>query len=321
LSKKPKSFGGGSNTFSWLFKKWAKRKGDKIVRNINKSNMAIIIAHLADENEVAVAKQQGCYIIHRLDEYFEKNEDEFRRNKHEKIIRLNRYADVTVFQSRFVFNNVYPFIKPKKYRIIHNGSNPEQFCPAKKAGSYIGHVTWGIDTKKRLGLLYEFIKKHPDEQFLLVGRHKESPFDFNLPNVRIIGKIRRKKMPKYFRMMKLLYFPSEKDPCPNTVIEAILSGVPVCYNSDGGTSELVRGQTINMPFRQQEGRDMQVKSDSVEANRTCGLPLDNADDMLRNLEPFRVNCLKRKDLYFTRAFEKYMMAIYEEKNDLVEYEK
>lgn len=308
LSKKPKSFGGGSNTFSWLFKKWAKRKGDKVVRNINKADLAIIIAHLADKNEIAAAKQRGCYIIHRLDEYFEKNEDEFRRDKHEKIIQLNRYADVTVFQSRFVFNNVYPFIKPKNYRIIHNGSDPEQFYPAKETGIYIGHVTWGIDTKKRLDLLYEFIEQHPDEQFLLVGRHKGSPFDFNMPNVRIIGKIRRKKMPKYFRMMKLLYFPSEKDPCPNTVVEAILSGVPVCYNSEGGTSELVKGQPCNMVEKRREERGVMRVGDELGENKVCGLPLEDVEELLSDLGPFRANCLKREDLHFERVFEEYMTA-------------
>ena len=308
LSKKPTSFGGGSNTFSGLFQKWAKKKGYKVARNINKADLAIIIAHLADEKDVAVARQKGRYLIHRLDEYFEQNEDEFRRNKHEKIIQLNRYADVTIFQSRFVFNNVYPFIKPKNYRIIHNGSDPEQFYPSKEAGTYIGHATWGTDTKKRLDLLHEFIKQHPDEQFLLVGRHKESPFDFNMPNVRAIGKIRQNMMPKYFRMMKLLYFPSEKDPCPNTVVEAILSGVPVCYNSVGGTSELVKGQASNIGEKGREEGDVMRVGDELGENKVCGLPLEDVEKLLSDLEHFRANCLKRNDLHFERVFEEYMTA-------------
>ena len=78
-----------------------------------------------------------------------------------------------------------------------------------------------------------------------------------------------------------MYFPSEKDPCPNTVIEAILSGVPVCYNSVGGTVELVRN---------------------------CGEPLDNADKLLANLEQYRNRCFDREDLYFEKVFEKYLNA-------------
>ncbi len=308
LSKRPKSIGGGSNTFSWLFRKWAKQNGHKICWKIANSDLAIVIAHFGEEDEIRKTKGKGSYIIHRLDEYFEPNEDDARRRKHEKIIQLNRFTDLTVFQSRFVFDNVYPYIKPKKYRIIHNGSDPDLFYPAKEVGRYIGHITWGVDTKKRLDLLYEFIKRHPHETFLLIGRHKESAFDFNLPNVRLIGKVRRGKVPKYFRMMKLLYFPSEKDPCPNAVIEAILSGIPVCYNPDGGTSELVNGLTRNM-LDVREGENSIERESVVEEHMVCGLPLAHADDMLRNLEPFRVNCLRRKDLHFSTVFDQYIAAI------------
>jgi glycosyltransferase involved in cell wall biosynthesis len=305
LSKRPKRIGGGSNTFSWLFKKWAKRNGYKIVRKMDKADVAIIIAHFGDEDEINKAKSNGCYVIHRLDEYFEKNEDETRRRKHEKIVRLNALTDLTIFQSWFVFDNVYPYIKPKNYRIVHNGSDPELFYPARDMGQFIGHVTWGVDQRKRLEILNEFIKEHPQESFLLIGRQKESPFSFAFPNVRVIGKVSRKKMPKYYRMMKLLYFPSEKDPCPNTVIEAILSGVPVCHNPIGGTVELVNGWTENSSSmrEREEGRE---KRNEEKHKMVCGLPLDDADEMLRNLEPFRANCLSRKDLHFSRVFEQYM---------------
>jgi glycosyltransferase involved in cell wall biosynthesis len=281
LSVRPKSIGGGSNTFAGLFKKWAKKRGNKIVRNIERADLAIIIAHLADQDDLIRAKQNGCHIIHRLDEYFEENESDARRKKHSKIISLNRHADITVFQSRFVCENVYPHIEPRQYRIIHNGSDPEKFYPAKETGKYIGHVTWGIDSKKRLDLLYEFIGKHPQEQFLLIGRHKESSIDFNLPNVQWVGKVPRRKMPRYYRKMKLLYFPSEKDPCPNTVVEAILSGVPVCYNPDGGTPELVKD---------------------------CGESLDSVDLLRANLQTYRERCFFRKELHFDNVFEQYLSA-------------
>jgi len=300
LSKQPKAMGGGANTFSWLFSKYAKRRGLKIVWKIGLADMAVIIAHLAEEEAIREAKSNGCYIIHRLDEYFEKNEDAFRQWKHEKIIRLNRYANLTIFQSQFVFRNVYPFIKPKNYRIIHNGGDHELFFPSKEQGNYIGHATWGFAPKKRLNLLYDFIRKKPNEKFLLVGRQKHSEFDFNLPNVRMVGEVRRKKMAKYFRKMKLFYFPSENDPCPNSVIEAIMCGVPVCYNPIGGTRELIIGQAGN-PV---ENGFIQDSQEDV----VCGLPLGRVEEMLQDIESFRKNCLHRKDLFFTNVFDQYFRA-------------
>jgi hypothetical protein len=279
ISLRPKPLGGGSNTFSHMFCWYAKETGHKVVRNILKAERAIIIAHLADEQDVIASRSKHCTIIHRLDEYFEPGEDAIRRAKHEKIIRLNKLADITVFQSNFVFENVYPHIKSQRYCIIHNGSDPGIFSPSKEAGTFIGHVSWGIDTKKRLDVLYEFITEHPDQKFLLIGRHKESSYNFDLPNVILKGVVKRKKLPRYYRMMKMLYFPSENDPCPNTVIEAVLSGVPVCYNPAGGTIELVKN---------------------------CGESLDNVEVLLENLADYRSRCSARKDLYFDRVFERYL---------------
>ena len=279
ISLRPKSSGGGGNTFTWLFSSYAKKAGHKIVNNICKANLAIVIAHLADEKDILNAKKKGCKIIHRLDEHFEQVESEYRRRKHQKIIELNRLADVTVYQSNFVFNNVHSYLNTKRYEIILNGADPELFYPAPESGEYIGHVSWGVDTKKRLDLLYKFIRKNPDKKFLLIGRHKENPYSFKLPNVILKGIVKRKKLPRYYRMMKMLYFPSENDPCPNTVIEAVLSGVPVCYNPAGGTIELVKN---------------------------CGEPLDNVKVLLENPADYRSRCSMRKDLYFDQVFERYI---------------
>lgn len=251
-----------------------------------KADFAIVIAHTADEVEIREAVGSGCRVLHRLDEHFGDNETGTRKDKHDRIIRLNRLAHVTVFQSRFVFENVFPHIRPTSWDIIHNGGDPGKFRPAPEPGKYIGHVSWGVDSKKRLDLLKDFILSHPDEQFLLVGRHDESGIDFRLPNVKLAGKVGRWRIQWYFRKMKMLYFPSENDPCPNTVVESILSGVPVCYNSIGGSIELVKGPNTDASV--------------------CGLPLERADELLSNLGKYRLNCFNRKDLHFRSVFKKYM---------------
>lgn len=308
LSIRPRSIGGGSNTFSGLFRKWAKKRGHKVVRSCVRADLAIVIAHLSNERELEKAKRNGCRIIHRLDEYFEKNEDKVRQEKHSKIIRLNGHADLTVFQSWFVQKNVYPHIQPENFVVIHNGGDPEKFSPAKKPGKYIGHVTWGVDTKKRLDLLYEFIRKYPEEQFLLIGRHREAEIDFALPNVKIVGKVRQSKLPKYYRMMKFLYFPSEKDPCPNTVIESILCGVPVCYNKEGGTVELVDGIGMSDEIAHVERveKDETASAENKQEDISCGLPLERSEEMTEHFTHYRNNCFSRSDLSFNRVFEQYI---------------
>ncbi|MBI3298627.1 MAG: glycosyltransferase family 4 protein [Elusimicrobia bacterium] len=277
----PRLWGGGSNTFAYNLARYARRRGVPVAKSLEGAKRAIVVAHLADPEAVARAKAQGCLIIHRLDEDFNWKADEpSRRAKHERIKALNVHADVTVFQSEFVRAQAEPLLKPRRHAVILNGGDPNAFYPSKAPGAYVGHVTWSVGEKKRLDRLYDCIRENPDKRFLLVGRHMESGIPFkSLPNTRVIGRRPRLLLPYYLRKMGALYFPSQDDPCPNTVVEALLCGVPVCYEERGGTKELVRH---------------------------CGLPLNRFAELWRDRAEYRRRCLGRADLHFARAAEEYL---------------
>lgn len=281
ISVQPKWWGGGANTFAHNLVRFAKQNGIALTRRIDTARRAVIISHLADPAEVERARANGCLVIHRIDEDFNWNKDDpSRRQKHEQIRRLNEHADVTVFQSKFVEQNLYPVLQPKRHTVILNGGNPSQFRPARRPGAWIGHVTWSVGDKKRLDLLYQCIEAHPDKRFLLVGQHAASPLPFKkLPNAKLVGRAFRFMMPYYYRKMAALYFPSQDDPCPNTAVEAILSGVPVCYNERGGTREIVQD---------------------------CGLPLERFDELCADAAQYRDRCAQRRDLNFSAVAEKYI---------------
>ena len=282
ISLRPKMVGGGANTFAFNLWNWAKKNGIRLSANIMNADRAVIIAHNADIELVKKARQKGCYMVHRLDEYFQDDEDGYRKQKHQKIIELNQYADITIFQSKFVFDNVFPYLNCKRHDIILNGADANRFSAPQEPGEFIGHVTWGIGDIKRLDLVQRFVQYHPDEKFLLIGNHCRSKVNFRqFKNIKIAGRVARRKLPHFYKMMKMLYFPSEREPCPNIPIEAILCGVPVCYNEYGGTKEIVRD---------------------------CGLPLAQAEELLQDLSVFRQRCLGRKDLYFDQVARQYMSA-------------
>ena len=280
ISIRPDRRGGGSTTFAWNAARWARRRGYRVVDTIDNADVAIIIAHCgATEADLAQAQTRGCFILHRIDEHFNGPLGDAYRKKHEQIHRLNQFADITVFQSRFVEQTAQPILQHPRHVVILNGADPSRFRPARRAGTVIGHVTWGLIAKKRIDRVHETILQHPDETFHLIGPHAEHPeLDFHLPNARLRGKRSRRQLPSEYRKMKLLFFPSENDPCPNTVIEAILSGVPVCYHASGGTPELVR---------------------------ECGEPLDKLDKLLRGLPAYRARCLQRHDLHFETMMQQY----------------
>jgi hypothetical protein len=283
VSIAPRASGGGSNSFASNFAAWIHEHRDRYAfeKNIKVSDRAILIADRADPARVKKARERGTLIIHRIDEHVRQDEDDYRRNKHEAIRRLNRLADITVYQSRFVAENMHPYLdRPARTEIILNGAPPGLFFPAAVPGDMIGHVSWGTGAKKRLDLLFETIRDHPKERFLLVGNHDNSPFPFReCPNAEMAGPVKRNRLRTLYHRMKCLYFPSQWDPCPNTAIEAVLCGVPVCYHPDGGTVEIVGG---------------------------CGLPLERFGDLLASPERFRKPCLDRPDLHFDRVAEQYL---------------
>ncbi|MBF0290228.1 MAG: glycosyltransferase family 4 protein [SAR324 cluster bacterium] len=272
--------GGGSNTFAWNFCRYLAKKGIPVTNHLWNASKAIIIAHNANLTTLKLAKLKGCFIIHRLDEEFREDEPPVVKKRHNKIVQINKLADQTVFQSEFVKNNVWPYLNSQNWNIIINGADPTIFKYQKSKGEYIGHITNSIGDKKRLDLLEQAIQKYPDKQFMLVGNHNKSSIDFSqYRNAIIIGPVNKTELFQYHQQMKCLYFPSERDPCPNTVVEAILSGLPICYNEHGGTKEIVKN---------------------------CGLPLDQFEELLNQLPVFQERCAHRQDLYFDSVAEKYL---------------
>lgn len=282
ISIQPVAKAGGSNTFASNLTNWAKNKNYQLVSSILDAEIGVVIAHRGVTTDLLrQAKKRNCFILHRIDEHLGALDSPRYKEKHQLIKELNAYSDITVYQSEFVKRTAQPFLKTKHHVVIHNGADPAIFHPSNRPGKDIGHVTWGTDEKKRLDLLYREILARPDDRFRLVGRQRhvhDQAITFRLKNVSLRGEKKRKSIPAEYRKMKVLFFPSENDPCPNTVIEAILSGVPVCYHDSGGTPELVRN---------------------------CGVPLDRFEYLLDNIEKYRDRCLTRTDLHFDVVMEKY----------------
>ena len=229
------SSGGGANTFAWNFCRYLNRKKITTTNYLINASHAIVISNKVNKLALKIAKARGCFILHRLDEEFQSGVPFIK--KHRQIIKINELADVTVFQSNYVKDNVLPYLQTKNWKIILNGADSEIFPFHSKIGPYVGHVTNSVGGKKRLDILDNIITLYPQEKFLLVGNHKNYSDDFSRhPNVRMIDTVSKKELSKLHKQMKCLFFPSEKDPCPNTVVESIMSGIPVCYNKIGGTN-------------------------------------------------------------------------------------
>lgn len=78
---------------------------------------------------------------------------------------------------------------------------------------------------------------------------------FNLEGyVNFLGSYSQKNAPKIYRSYDLYLIMNYMDPCPNTVIEAMSSGLPIIFSSTGGLKELV-GKNAGLGLEVKENWD------------------------------------------------------------------
>jgi len=157
--------------------------------------------------------------------------------------KVNRLADLSIFQSnygRFSTRIKYPIIS-KDGPVIFNPVDTELFNPSGETvalpkGIKVVHVTFSTNPKKGADQLFRVAKNNPDLNFILCGRYQNIP---DLPNIYYVGLLGRTELAKVLRSCHFFGFFSQNEACPNVVLEALASGLPVLYSNSGGTCELV----------------------------------------------------------------------------------
>jgi len=144
---------------------------------------------------------------------------------------------------------------PNKGRVILNSIRPEDYSVGTQELD-IHHPIIGslavFKNKKGIEVLLcafsMFLQQYPQAHLLLVGfiiPGEQNSFEtlvtkYNLNDrVTVTGRIPRHDALRYIRTMDLFAFTSLHDGCPNTVLEAMLAGVPIVATRAGAVPELI----------------------------------------------------------------------------------
>ena len=186
-------------------------------------------------------------ILHRIDGPIELTRgDDFLTDKSIRLINHN-VADVTIFQSEWSKReNLKRGIgTATKNIVILNAADQNLFFPkTDKHGHVISGrktkiicVSWSSNPRKGFDY-YQYLDENLDYsnfQVLFVGN---SRVDFQ--NIENLGPLSVAELAKKMRENDLYLTASKDDPCSNSVLEALASGLPVVYLNSGGHPELVR---------------------------------------------------------------------------------
>lgn len=155
---------------------------------------------------------------------------------------VNTLADATVFQSRYgrEATRVRYRVIAQDGPVIYNPVDTRRFRPEGPredlpGRTRVAHVAWSTNPKKGSAHLGRIAREHPDVTFALIGRYENLP---SLPNLVVMGHVDWDRLPRLLRSCDGFLMLAENEACPNVVLEALASGLPVLYRESGGTPEL-----------------------------------------------------------------------------------
>jgi glycosyltransferase involved in cell wall biosynthesis len=144
---------------------------------------------------------------------------------------------------------------PQKGRVILNSIRPDDYSQGIQdlhlPRPIIGSLAV-FKNKKGIEVLFcafsMLLQKYPTAHLLLVGfiiPEEQNRFDtlvskYNLSGrITLTGRVPRQDALRYLRTMDVFAFTSLHDGCPNTVLEAMLAGIPIVATRVGAVPELI----------------------------------------------------------------------------------
>lgn len=235
---------GGGFYFLRSFKAYLTGRGYPVINDLDAAYDILFTNHwMVNRGAIlrAVRANPQVRIVQRIDGAacaYGRNDDADRRQR-----EVNRLADLTIFQSEYArrcTREEYPIIEHDG-PVIHNPVDTQLFSPDGGRAVFpesvlVACVSWSTNPFKGADSLYQVAHEHPSIGFILCGRYVDAPA---LPNVHRQGVLGREELARTLRACHALLTFSQNEACPNHVLEALASGLPVLYHDSGAMAEII----------------------------------------------------------------------------------
>lgn len=256
---------GGTSIFAMKFKKGLEEKGHEVFFEFQRDYDILFVIIQCNPIYLFHAKIHKKKIIHRLDGVYYWSVAKWKYpllNLAPKLIH-KYFSDFSVYQSRYSKYCADKFLgtrKDEKFSIIYNGVDTDLFSPD---GDKIENIRDNDNQKifitvskfRREDQLIPIIKAleiyknkyNNNFKLLIIGDFSRKAVDIpqnfsKFTYLDFIGKINNSDLPKYERSADVFLFTHLNPPCPNNILEAMSSGLPICGIDDGAMSELTENQ-------------------------------------------------------------------------------
>ena len=243
-------FLGGPATFMGNLRAYLDRKGIAWHTNRSRARDMFINAGFK-QRYVILAKLRGGRIIQRLDgiRYPEKHGKAYKKKNRTPRFMYRYLSDFVIFQSHYSRKQVqamFGALSDDKHTIIYNGVNKHVFYPGKKPQQHrkFVFVTTGnfrnADMIEPVIHALDKLQSHYNFQLLIAGKiHRHIHPFMNRNYIEYAGELDANGVAEVLQSGHCFVYSHLNPPCPNSVLEAISTGLPVLGFDSGAMRELL----------------------------------------------------------------------------------
>ncbi len=275
---------GGTSKIAWLIK--CKRNGARIVHRV-------AAIHWRYKVEKVSLKIYFLLIIQNL-----------------IVASIRKFlADFVIYQSQFAhdwWHRVRAHLKTNK-KIIYNGTNLSLFEPDyyRKDSNQLnvicaeGNIPSDVFIPK---LLRKVAKSKPNGKSInltILGKVTQDIQEqlSDLLNVHFLGHVPRTQMFELLKTNDVFLSLEINAACPNSIVEALASGLPIIAFDTGATPELIRG--LDLQLLEYDTDSWKLEPPTIE---------QNIDVILENLDKNLINLSKQCRIHAEKYLDAKMMA-------------